>query len=482
MNIIRVLSALLAAAFLIFSATSPATAQALRKNVANLTVAEQHGLRRGVAVMRSRDSAPRDSAEWRRSWQYWANVHAHFGPGCRGPVTGAGMSTIKEWEAGNAEETATWCTCEHGTAQFLTWHRMALFYFERVLQEAAGMPALRLPYWDVNAQPTLPPLFRARTYVNEFGQTVPNPLYVADRAPAINSGSAGISATARSASNALLATTYGTFRSRIENTPHGSVHCTLAAGGCPNGLMGSVPAAALDPIFWLHHANIDRIYECWLRRNEAARLPTGSTILNRQYSFVDADGSVVTRRVGDMLRTSQLGYRYTAGSDCPTTTADLSSEEPLFQARIEFPGAAEQLILAQAEDPGSKGRRIGWGERAQVRLPQAERRERRRSLRIRDVRYDLHPGVMYDVLLEGPNGVENVGLLSFFGDEHHAGPKDFDFDVTAALRSLGLRPQDTATVTFEPTTGLDTSTPEQAARQENPRANLGFEQLEVVAE
>lgn len=478
MKTLRLLLTLIAITFAI-GAVTPATAQALRKNVTELTLPEQQGLRRGVAVMMARNNAPRDSAEFRRSWQFWANLHAHFGAGCRGPITGSGMGTVKEWVAADATELATWCTCEHGTAQFLTWHRMALFYFERVLQEAAGMPELRLPYWDVNAQPTLPRLFRDLTYVNELGETVPNPLYVADRAPAINSGSAGIASSARTASNALLATTYGTFNSRIENRPHGSVHCALA-GGCPNGLMGSVSAAALDPIFWLHHVNVDRIYECWLRRNEAARLPTGSTILNRQYSFVDADGSMVTRRVRDMLRTSQLGYRYTSGSDCPAVTAELDLPETPFQARIEFPAAEELLIFAQADV--AKTKRIKWKERVDVKLPKAERRQLRRTLRLRGVQYDIHPGVMYDVLLEGPNGVENVGLVSFFGDEHHAHAKEFDFDVTEAIKSLGLRPQDIATVTFEPTTGLDTSTPEQAARQENPRANVTVDQLEVVAE
>ena len=38
--------------------------------------------------------------------------------------------------------------------------------------------------------------------------------------------------------------------------------------------MGAVPVAALDPVFYLHHANIDRLYDCWLQVDEAGRLPT----------------------------------------------------------------------------------------------------------------------------------------------------------------------------------------------------------------
>lgn len=65
------------------------------------------------------------------------------------------------------------------------------------------MSTLRLPFWDVCAQPSLPPAFRARTYVDERGRTVPNPLYVAARAPAMNAGTGTVTPFARSAANAM---------------------------------------------------------------------------------------------------------------------------------------------------------------------------------------------------------------------------------------------------------------------------------------
>src|SRR5205814_4133825 len=79
----------------------------------------------------------------------------------------------------------------------------------------------------------------------------------------------------------------------------------------------SIPVSALDPIFYTHHTNIDRLYECWLHVNESARLPTNSTQLNTNFTFVDSDGSTPTRRVGDMLTTAQLGYKYASGGGCP---------------------------------------------------------------------------------------------------------------------------------------------------------------------
>ena len=151
----------------------PAQAQTARKSISQLTPAEVQSLRRGVATMMARNSAPRNSADFRRSWIFWANMHGHFGTGCRGPVTGAGMAGVTTWTASNSFETATWCKCEHGTDQFMTWHRMYLYYFERVLRQASGDPYLTLPYWDYGADPLLPAAFRDATYVNAAGQMWP---------------------------------------------------------------------------------------------------------------------------------------------------------------------------------------------------------------------------------------------------------------------------------------------------------------------
>jgi hypothetical protein len=194
---------------------------------------------------------------------------------------------------------------------------MYLWYFERVLQEAAGDPSLRLPFWDYATDPNLPAAYRDPTYVNEAGQTVPNPLRVNARQAGLNAGSAGLAPGVRSAAGAIQASAFSSFSDALEQTPHGAVHCAMVTGGCPNGLMGAVPASALDPIFYAHHTNLDRLYECWLQVDETTRLPTDPAHLNTQYTFVDADGSTPQRLVGDMLRLSQLDYSYAQGGDCP---------------------------------------------------------------------------------------------------------------------------------------------------------------------
>ena len=47
---------------------------------------------------------------------------------------------------------------------------------------------------------------------------------------------------------------------KIHNNLHNAVHIYLG------GHMSDVPTASNDPVFFLHHANVDRIFEAWLRK------------------------------------------------------------------------------------------------------------------------------------------------------------------------------------------------------------------------
>ncbi|MER2508107.1 MAG: tyrosinase family protein [Amaricoccus sp.] len=473
------LFAFLVAFFVAMSLLAPdlALAQAARKSVTQLTAAELMSLRRGVATMMARNSAPRTSADFRRSWIYWANMHGHFGTDCRGPITGAGMAGVTVWTASNSAETATWCKCEHGTDQFLTWHRMYLYYFERVLQQASGDPNLRLPYWDYGTDPVLPAAFRATTYVNQAGQTVPNPLRVTARRAALNSGTSGLAASTTSTSNAMAATNFSTFRARLESAPHGAVHCSIASGGCPTGLMGAVPAAALDPIFYLHHANIDRLYECWLRVNPSGRLPTSAAILDKTYSFIDADGALKQRRVRDMLTLSQLGYSYTAGSGCPGAPAVAANTEVAQMSPTELGRGVTSVPLTMEGAPAAaQGAPEGTSRKA---APGTAARPA--TVVIDGLEATEVPGVLFNVYLGNRAGERAlIGVIDFFGFDGggtggggmggtsgaHAGHGDhgrrFEFDATAAVAALGLSSTRKPELIFEPTTGLDDSTVAQA--------------------
>lgn len=45
----------------------------------------------------------------------------------------------------------------------------------------------------------------------------------------------------------------------LEGGPHNRMHVWVG------GAMGQVPQAGKDPAFWMHHCNIDRLWECWMQ-------------------------------------------------------------------------------------------------------------------------------------------------------------------------------------------------------------------------
>ena len=356
---------------------------------------------------------------------------------------------------------------------------MALYYFERVLQQAANDPTLTLPYWDYATDAKLPLALRRKTYVNESGATVANPLRVAARRANLNSGKAGLASATTSSANAMLATTRADFEKRLEATPHGAVHCAIPEGGCPNGLMGAVPVAAIDPVFYLHHANIDRLYECWLQVDEAARLPTDQAIFDRRYSFIDSDGSVKERQVRDMLTTSQLGYTYSpGGAGCPPkTTAAITTPAP---PPTQTTGATQTTEVTKTEPIASQKKGIEL-KRGMTEVPvevEATGKTAARSVRSAIVTIDgvsaaVVPGVLYNVYLANGAGQRaQIGVINFFGfggpptgGKHAHGAmegKNFEFDATAAVEVLGLSGTKKPILLFEPTTGLTDSTVDAA--------------------
>ena len=201
--------------------------------------------------------------------------------------------------------------CIHGFPGFLTWHRAYMEVFEKALQCCCNQ-SISLPFWDWSSGPStgVPSACSTATYVHRDGDTVPNPLY-AGPLPAFAGGgmtarSSAIDTTpfdnaATGAQNALNKATFSIFQSSLSG-PHGLVHVTVG------GQMGSVPYAGFDPIFFLNHSNVDRIWAQW-QNTHPGSLPADEASLeldpfNKPYSSDWKTGA-------DFATTDQLGYRYT---------------------------------------------------------------------------------------------------------------------------------------------------------------------------
>jgi tyrosinase len=102
---------------------------------------------------------------------------------------------------------------------------------------------------------------------------------------------------------------------KLENTPHGSMH--VAVGRPPLGWMRSFKKAPLDPIFWLHHCNIDRLWEVWIQRDPVNQNPDDKLWLDASFKFHAADGKNGDMTCRQVLNTRQppLLYEYDDTSD-----------------------------------------------------------------------------------------------------------------------------------------------------------------------
>jgi tyrosinase len=256
------------------------------------------------------------------SWAYQANMHATwFSPPPPEPAPSPGS------------ELPGWTTCEHFNLFFWPWHRMYLYWFEQIIREMSGDATFALPYWDYSDpnQRVLPAPFRDPA----------SPLFVAERDADVNNGIApgpGLDFIFDHCTG-LAQTVFNFASGSLEGTPHGQVHVWVAGAG---GFMGNFDTAARDPIFWLHHSNIDRLWESWVRLGNVSEPnpPDPAWFTNdvnvdngRRYEFFDKSGAQVTtiRVVNEVLDLPTLGYEYEALAElsgCPAfLMAALGGEE-----------------------------------------------------------------------------------------------------------------------------------------------------------
>jgi tyrosinase len=243
--------------------------------------------------------------------------------------------------AGNPDTSnALWCNCQHGSWYFLPWHRMYLWAFESIVQHFLSDESWSLPYWysidpDDSGKAVVPPAFRDTTLDD-------NNLHTDERSQNANAGVAFHGAidftllgetviAALRAAHYTTPTGQETFgggeradlsfnggeRGLLENIPHGLVHSLVgndydADGNLLDaGWMGSFYTAGLDPLFWLHHANVDRLWDVWLRLDPAHSNPSGDpAFFDTRFTFPAPEGGTVTWSIGDVLDTAALGYVY----------------------------------------------------------------------------------------------------------------------------------------------------------------------------
>lgn len=155
----------------------------------------------------------------------------------------------------------------HGAPGFLPWHRAYLLDLERELQ--AIDPSVALHYWRFD-QPA-PNVFK-REFLGAsdpigtvlFSPTNPLQFWRTDGIQGINRRPFFNTSTAppglrTEAQTLALGSQYASFRI-LEGNPHGTAHTSFG------GSISSIGTAARDPLFFLLHCNVDRLWARWQRQ------------------------------------------------------------------------------------------------------------------------------------------------------------------------------------------------------------------------
>jgi hypothetical protein len=362
-------------------------------------------------------------------------------------------------------------------------HRGYLYFFERILLKAAGaeVGSLALPWWDWEEDgdrgAALPMAYRERTYTDASGQVKVNPLLHLPRRAGLNdlTNPDRIRGIKRGLDAALAEKIFSDgdgfgFNTSLEGGPHNRIHTFIGRD------MSNTVTAGRDPIFWAHHANVDRQWNIWLKNSSNQNL-SDTDYLTTEYRFVDADGCEVSVTIGDIIDATKLGYEY-EGLSNPVLSPPIRPRS--FQAlqRKEQPTFEEVASSAPARAPASGRSRAAF---APTNAPKpldfapevvqlyasagsAASRERGRAtkaglaaaeaglsgasatrwvIEIEGLEYTEAPVFVFDVLLSRPGSSDAAGVflgsINFFSSPRGPGSTFNErFNATSAIEELGL--------------------------------------------
>ena len=378
----------------------------------------------------------------------------------------------------NASQLKTaWANCTHFgddnavELNFLLWHRLYIWHLEQIIRELSGKKDFALPYWaytdkkDSLLNRTLPAPFR-------------NPkstLFEKARYQDLNDGKSieDRYAYKLNLNHLFEYQDFASFAKNIDHVPHGFMH-NYTGGVQPgqkpsiyfnsiynnkigSGLMAEVSSAGFDPIFWLHHANIDRIWQQWTNSDNGKEVCLDSLLKYPwpTYTFFDGKGKQVNYTIEEVYKIIYNGMDYTYDDTEVKGRSNMTECKPNLKAqgtpiKEVTPGkssikvsknATEHLLVNNVFNSptllkAASGSTHRYYLTFEVEIP---------------VKKPLRG--TYEVYLNLPNSVKQIpsdkyfcGFMNFFGANHehhhhaghdaHTGPryKKFRFDVTDEIK------------------------------------------------
>jgi tyrosinase len=366
--------------------------------------------------------------------------------------------------------TAIWSTCQAHQGQpedyFLPWHRLYVLQFEHIIRAITGRDEFTLPYWDYTSPATyaIPEEFQA----TNRNDPLLSALFVGNRnkdggrlnTADVNAGEP-LNKHFTGVRNFLVLPnlkepSYSAFCSQLDSHLHGAIH--VFTGDETN--MGVVPTAANDPVFWLHHCNIDRLWAAWNAAGGINPVSTnGEAWADTTFAFPGSGGQLVQTAISKIADAAALPYKY---DKLPGVSSGVISVAAVPQMNVLLRSIAPGAELSQDATPAHLAPVVLGPKSAKVKLAPAVAQNRLRALApnllaagqtrlfllLKDVQAQANPDTVYQVFLDLADNSSSemedehyVGLLNFFGVSPVPGQKapnghDVEFDVTDLVQRL----------------------------------------------
>ncbi|KAI3953171.1 hypothetical protein MKX01_042166 [Papaver californicum] len=269
-------------------------------------------LKKAVAIMKS---LPYTDP---RNWMRQANMHCLY---CTGSYNQKYSNSIE--------------VDIHKTWYFFPWHRMMIYFHEKIIGSLIGDEDFALPFWQWDAPEGMP--LPSMYLEGPLVDTERNPLHLSPqsigdlnyRMTETNLGREElISSNLAFMYNQMIsgATTSELFmgcpfkvgeageclgRGTIEAAPHNTMHSWVGKhSNRYNENMGVFYSAARDPTFYAHHANIDRLWEVWRKMANYKKDIVDPDWLNAYFYFHNEKSQLVRVSIHQILNITDMGYRY----------------------------------------------------------------------------------------------------------------------------------------------------------------------------
>lgn len=377
------------------------------------------------------------------SWYYQGAIHAV-------PDEVKDNKLCPNYASFKTDLQIAWNNCTHpqpqmgsdtGSLHFLLWHRMYIAYFEKIVRKLSGKSDFALPYWDY-IDPNyrvMPALLRDKN----------SSLYEVARLPALNDGYAVGKAPNEDAEqrkkvdqaldiNDLMQTkVFSVFSNNINSAPHGFMHDYIG-GGFDNysvfnsiyqetkvgGLMSWVPSAGFDPVFWMHHSEIDRIWASWNHSSYGEKAPEKALVDHPwPYVFFDGNGKEHQYTVAEAYKAAySMDYRYdnlisvsspTGQSKTMLASSEvkpysLAKKSPVWTKNLSVETDKSQLTIKPAFLNKMNSKRLLTDAKSSAVVLQV------------DVSFKSEPNDFYVVYIKKADGsLDKAGVMTFFGSAGH---------------------------------------------------------------